>query len=132
MSVVLVEIEISAAGIADPIPEPIPSEPNGYVVWIIQNNDSKKHKVSISPAEFKGKNGTEPKEPINPLAVPHADVEPGDTGAILLHVKGKDHFKEMKKKGKKPHAAGPTSFTYKYTIRATGLAALDPQIEINN
>jgi hypothetical protein len=133
MAVVLVDVEIDDAGtILMPSPDPIPAVPGEYVVFIIDNQDTKKHKVSISPAEFKKKKATDPDDPIDPLAVSHADVDPGDTGAIVLRVKGKSHFKPGTKSKKHQGVALGNSFTYKYTIRATGSAPLDPDIEINN
>ncbi len=111
-------------------PDPISTYPDAYLIFMIENHHDKKHTVSIHPVEFKKKH-SEPDFPVHLFAIDSAEVEKGDTGVIVLHVKGKEHFKDTKKPKKHDNKNGKV-FKYKYTIRATGLTTLDPQIEINN
>ena len=136
MSLKVISFEItSAPKITDPDPDPISAAPGDYLVFVIENNDDDTHTVTIPPGKFKKKT-TEPEHPISSAAIDSAEIDPGGIGVILLHVKGKDHFKasRTKIKGKKkkgPHALAK-KFKYKYTVEATDVPTLDPQIEINN
>jgi uncharacterized cupredoxin-like copper-binding protein len=103
-------------------PDPIQTEPDKHIVFVVRNNGLNKHKVSIDRDKMEKTKGPEdaPKTPIR-FSLHHSDdVEPGDVGAFVLHVKDKDDFK----KG--------NSYLYKYTIEASGLPPMDPDIGINN
>jgi uncharacterized cupredoxin-like copper-binding protein len=103
-------------------PDPIQTEADKHIVFIVRNNGTSKHKVSIDRDRMEKKKGPDdaPKTPIRFTLHHSDDVEPGDVGAFVLHVKDKGDFK----KGEK--------YLYKYTIEASGLPPKDPDIGINN
>src|SRR5262245_23503657 len=139
MSLKVISLEItSVPKISSPDPDPIAAAPDDYLVFVIENNHTATHTVTIPPGKFKKKT-TEPDHPISSGAIDSAEIDPGAIGVILLHVKGKSSFpltakgkkdKKGKKKAKKATLA--RKFKYKYTIEATDVPTLDPEIEINN
>ena len=116
----VVTISIDAAGTVSVSPDTLQTYPDKHIVYVIQNLHNQSHKVGVAPSDFKKKKKDDPDDPIK-FTFKHSDgVDPGDIGAITLHVKDKDHF------GK------PGTYSYKYTVTASGLPDLDPSIDINN
>lgn len=119
----------SGKDVIDVDPDPIPTEPDKHIVFVIVNNGNKKHKVSIDRHKMQKKQEP-PSEPgpdtpieFELFARDSDHVDPGDVGVIILHVKNKDDF-----------GGAPTGrlYKYKYTIEASGLDPYDPDIDINN
>jgi|SRR5579885_2604495 hypothetical protein len=117
---VVAQITIApGGGIGDPVPQPISTVPNAHIVFVIANNDSQKHRVSIQPFEFKKKKNSDPDDPMDPFTNWWTDVEANDVGSLVLHVKPSAHFPQGHKS------------EYKYTIHSSN-SKLDPDVEINN
>ena len=117
---VVAQITIGPGGaIGDPVPQPISTVPDVHIVFVITNNDAQKHRVSISPFEFKKKKNADPDDPMDQFTIWWADVEANDVGALMLHVKAQSHFPPGHKS------------EYKYTIHSSN-SKLDPDVEINN
>jgi len=107
-------------------PPTIETAPDKHIVFVVLNVGRSSHKVSIDRDKFQQKKSSpsDPDGPDTPITFfgKHSDhVEPGDAGAIILRIRDKDNFEP----------AGNT-FKYKYTIEASDLPALDPDIDINN
>ena len=138
MSLIAVTVEIGAdKKIHKPDPDPAEAKPGDYLIFVVENLDDETHTVSIPPIAFKRKKDDSPILPIHLFAVDSAEIEPGGSGFVLLHIKEKGHFKSIKastkkKKAKKKKAAAPKRFAYKYSVFASDLDTLDPEIGINN
>jgi hypothetical protein len=117
---VVVQLTIApGGGIGTPSPNPIQTIPDVHILYVITNNDSKKHRVSIPQSEFKKKNSGDPDDPMDAFTVSWTDVEANDVGSIVLHVMPATHFPSN-------HVS-----KYKYTIHSSN-SKLDPDVEINN
>jgi len=119
-------ITIDPSGNISVSPDPITTIPGKHIVFLIRNDQSRDHNVSVSPFHFDRKSGTDPNSPDKPVSVFAKffdDVPAKDVGAFILHVRDKDEF-----------GGEPTGrvFLYKYTIAASDLPDKDPDIEINN
>jgi hypothetical protein len=113
-------ITINAAGNISVSPDPMTTEPDRHIVFVIENNHNQKHHVGVSAFHFQKTKPSDPDDPVHKLGIHSDDVEAGDAGAFKMHVKDKDHFGSSGK------------YSYKYTVTASGLPDLDPQIDINN
>jgi hypothetical protein len=102
-------------------PKPGKIRPSGHATFVIENNDTMAHTVSLPLDEFVpgGANPKGPKNPMDPNNTTSTTVEAGDIGVISLKVKDGPYFEVAKDP------------TYKYTVHSDG-AVLDPEIEINN
>jgi len=116
----VVTITIDAAGNISVSPDPISTEPDRHIVFVILNDHNQEHDVSISPFHFEKKKKDDPDDPVHKLGKFSDDVDPGDGGSFSMHVKDKGHF----------GASG--KYSYKYTVKASNLPDLDPDIDINN
>jgi|SRR5262245_49247939 len=104
----------------------IETAPDKHIVFVVLNVGKFSHKVSIDRDKFQQKKAdpSDPDGPDTPITFfgKHSDhVEPGDAGAIILKIKDKGSFKPT-----------GSTFKYKYTIEASDLTDLDPDIDINN
>lgn len=115
----VVTIVIDPTGAISVDPETLSTFPGKHIVFVIHNNHSQSHQVGVSPSHLK-KHGKGPDHPIHILGKFSDDVDTGDVGVFSMHVKDKDDFGE------------PGIYSYKYTVTATGLPDLDPNIDINN
>ena len=118
----VVTITIDSAGTISVDPDTLMTSPDKHIVFVIHNNHGQKHEVGVSPNNLKkNSNPNDPDHPIHHIIGKFSDdVEPGDVGVFSMHVKDKGHFSEHR------------IYSYKYTITATGLTPLDPNIDINN
>lgn len=117
----VVTISIEADGTISVSPDSLSTYPDKHIVFVIVNNHDAQHEVGVSPLHLK-KNGNEsgPDHPIHIIGKFHDDVDPGDVGVFSVHVKDKGNF------------PAPGIYSYKYTIKASGLPDKDPNIDINN
>jgi hypothetical protein len=117
-------ITIDSRGTISVSPDPIRTAPSKHVVFVIQNNHAADHTVGVSAFGFKPKDpDKDPKHPMELVGIHSDHVDAGDVGVVTLRVRGQGHF------------GGPPTgkkFSYKYTVTASDLDDLDPQIEINN
>jgi hypothetical protein len=119
-------ITIDESGAISVSPDPITTIPGKHIVFLIKNDHSHDHHVSVNPFNFQTRNGTDPGSPDKPINVFvkfFDDVPAGDVGAFVLGVRDKDEF------GGEPSGR---VFKYKYTIKASDLPDKDPDIDINN
>jgi hypothetical protein len=107
----------------------IQTAPDKHIVFIVRNVGKNSHKVSIPREKVQKKEHPQGVEgPDTPITFfgKHSDhVDAGDVGAIILRIRDKDDF------GGEPREER-RYFKYKYTIKASGLDDLDPDIGINN
>jgi hypothetical protein len=109
--------------------DPIETEPDKHIVFLVRNNGTKKHKVSIDRDKMQKKQqppgAPGPDTPIAfELFARHSDhVDPGDIGVIIMRIKDQDDF---------GGAPAGRHYVYKYTIEASGIDDKDPDIGINN
>ena len=103
-------------------PDTFSTAPDRHVVFVIRNTGNNMHKVGLDRDRFKQKSGPNgPDTPIRFFGRFSDHVDAGDVGALILQVKDKGDFKTP-----------ASTYKYKYTVEASGLPDLDPDIEINN
>jgi len=102
--------------------DPFSTVPDKHIVFVIRNVGNNMHKVSLDRDNFHQKAGPDgPGTPIRFFGKFSDHVDAGDVGVLILQVKSKGDFDT------------PSSqYTYKYTVEASGLPDLDPDIETNN
>jgi hypothetical protein len=100
--------------------------PDSHIVFVVRNIGSRKRKVTIDRGKFQKTQDSNPPGPDTPITFfgRHSeDVDPGDADALVLRIKDKDDF---------GGAPANRYYKYKYTIEASGLQPLDPDIGIDN
>ena len=95
--------------------------PGSHIVFVVVNNGTSKHRVSIVPSEFRKKKNADKDDPLDPFSVFWADVEKNDVGAIVHQIRPQSHF----------GAPINHKHEYKYDIHWSN-KTLDPDIQINN
>ncbi|HYU79621.1 MAG TPA: hypothetical protein VEK56_11590 [Vicinamibacterales bacterium] len=105
----------------------------GQVHFDITNNDTVAHTVQIPIAQFVPSPafGDATPDPMVPGQVDNVHVAGGGTGRVSLNVKPHGHFGWQHRSPWKEDHSKIAGMTYKYTVHATGLPPLDPDIEIN-
>jgi hypothetical protein len=100
--------------------------PNGNAIFVVQNEDSRPHRVRVPHDRFTPAGARPgPHLPFDRTGEDSTVVEANDTGIITLKAKDLPHFSSVKNP------------TYKYTIVWSDLDGsnereLDPDFEINN